>query len=45
MTKTVSIILALLVGMAIGATLPSTQAQTSADSERTVWYFYRVKWS
>ncbi len=44
MTKTVSTILALLVGVAIGATLPATQAQTSANGERTVWYFYRVKW-
>ena len=36
--------LVLLAGVAIGAMLPTTQAQDSSGSERTVWYFYRVKW-
>ncbi len=44
MSKSFSVILALLVGVAIGVTLPVTQAQTSGGGERTVWYFYRVKW-
>ena len=35
----------LLVGMGIGASLPVLRAQSSsAPAERTVWYFYRVKW-
>jgi hypothetical protein len=44
MTKSISVTLALLVGVAIGATLPVSRAQTSEIGERTVWYFYRVKW-
>jgi hypothetical protein len=35
--------LALLAGIAIGAVIPLTRAQ-SPSSERTVWYFYRVQW-
>lgn len=44
MTKSISVTLALLVGVAIGSTLPVTRAQTDDTAERTVWYFYRVKW-
>lgn len=36
--------LVLLAGIVIGTMLPPTRAQTSSESERTVWYFYRVKW-
>lgn len=43
MKKSVSVTLALLVGVAIGATLPVTRAQ-SPGGERTAWYFYRVTW-
>jgi hypothetical protein len=35
--------LALVAGIAIGAAIPVTRAQ-SASGERTVWYFYRVQW-
>jgi len=42
MGKTLSVTAALLVGVALGCLLPSTQAQGSG--ERTVWYFYRVQW-
>ncbi|MFQ5791660.1 MAG: hypothetical protein ACE5JI_14400 [Acidobacteriota bacterium] len=42
----------LLMGMAVGAFLPVAQAQrprqpatlAASSAERTVWYFYRVKW-
>lgn len=51
MKKSISILLALLVGVAIGWMLPSARAQSqsqaqsqSASAERTVWYFYTVKW-
>ncbi|HSF17165.1 MAG TPA: hypothetical protein VLK65_16565 [Vicinamibacteria bacterium] len=43
MTKNVSIALSLLLGVALGATIPAARAQAPA-SERTAWYFYRVKW-
>ena len=36
--------LVLVAGVVIGAMLPTTRAQTSSSGERTVWYFYRVKW-
>jgi hypothetical protein len=42
MRKSVSLILALLAGVAIGAMLPSVRAQSGG--QRTVWYFYRVTW-
>ena len=43
MTKSVSIVLSLILGVALGATLPSARAQ-APRGERTAWYFYRVKW-
>jgi hypothetical protein len=43
MRKWISIALALVTGVAIGWMLPSARAQ-SQSGERTVWYFYRVKW-
>jgi hypothetical protein len=42
MKKSVSVIVALLVGVALGAMLPSAGAQSGG--QRTVWYFYRVTW-
>ena len=45
MNKRVSVVIALLLGVVIGAALPVTTAQEDSDSEeRTVWYFYTVKW-
>jgi hypothetical protein len=44
MKKSLSLILALVVGMLVGAMLPSLRAQSPAAGERTVWYFYRVTW-
>jgi hypothetical protein len=44
MKKSLSLIFALVVGMLVGATLPSLRAQAPAGGERTVWYFYRVTW-
>jgi hypothetical protein len=43
MKKSLSWMLALVVGIVIGAMLPTTRAQAPAP-ERTVWYFYRVTW-
>jgi hypothetical protein len=43
MKTTLSLVVALLTGVAIGSTLPTTRAQTSPQT-RTAWYFYRVKW-
>src|SRR3990172_3065951 len=43
MKKSLSWMLALAVGILVGAMLPTTRAQTPAG-ERTVWYFYRVTW-
>lgn len=43
MKRASSLTAALLLGMALGSFLPQTRAQTSSG-ERTVWYFYRVKW-
>jgi hypothetical protein len=51
MTRSIIPISALLVGIFIGAWLPTTEARTaqvtsavSSPGERTAWYFYRVKW-
>ena len=46
MNKSLSLLLALVIGILMGATLPSLRAQapSTAGSERTVWYFYRVTW-
>jgi hypothetical protein len=45
MTRSIAIGLALLVGVAVGSVLPQARAQSaSATGERTVWYFYTVKW-
>jgi hypothetical protein len=44
MKKSLSLILALVVGMTVGAMLPELRAQAPAGGERTVWYFYRVTW-
>ena len=43
MKSTLSLTAALLAGIAIGAMLPETRAQ-SRDQTRTAWYFYRVTW-
>lgn len=43
MRKSASVVLALLIGVALGSILPQARAQ-SAAGERTVWYFYTVKW-
>jgi hypothetical protein len=43
MKKSLSWMLALAVGVLVGAMLPTTRAQ-APPSERTVWYFYRVTW-
>ncbi len=43
MKKSLSSMLALTIGILVGAMLPTTRAQAPA-SERTVWYFYRVTW-
>jgi hypothetical protein len=39
----ISVTLALVAGVVIGAALPAARAQSSSG-ERTVWYFYRVQW-
>ncbi|MGH9324601.1 MAG: hypothetical protein ACRD21_02485 [Vicinamibacteria bacterium] len=44
MKKWLSLVLALLLGVAIGAMIPAVGAQAAAGGERTVWYFYRVQW-
>ncbi len=44
MTKSLSVTVALLLGVAIGATLPQARAQSSGGETRTAWYFYTVKW-
>jgi hypothetical protein len=43
MKKSLSIAIALLVGIFVGSTLPVLKAQ-APSAERTVWYFYRVTW-
>lgn len=43
MPRSLKTLVILLAGVAIGLVLPETQAQT-VSKERTVWYFYRVKW-
>lgn len=43
MQKSLKSLVILLAGVGIGTILPATQAQT-VSKERTVWYFYRVKW-
>jgi hypothetical protein len=44
--SSISLTLALFAGIAIGAAIPVTRAQstTEATGKRTVWYFYRVQW-
>ena len=51
MSRWMSLAGALLIGIVIGTLLPSrtqkveAQGESSVSSaERTVWYFYRVKW-
>ena len=44
MKRFLFLILALLVGVLLGATIPTLRAQAPAGGERTVWYFYRVTW-
>jgi hypothetical protein len=44
MKKTLSLLLALVVGILMGSTLPTLRAQSSSGGTRTVWYFYRVTW-
>ena len=44
MTKSLSVTVALVLGVAIGATLPATRAQSAGGETRTAWYFYTVKW-
>jgi hypothetical protein len=44
MKKSLSVIVALGVGMLLGTMLPTLRAQAPSGGERTVWYFYRVTW-
>ncbi len=44
MKRIISFGLVLLTGVALGAMLPTTRAQSSSSGERTVWYFYRIQW-
>jgi hypothetical protein len=44
MKNSLSLAFTLIVGMLIGAALPTLRAQGSPGGERTVWYFYRVTW-
>jgi hypothetical protein len=43
--RTISLTLALVLGILIGSFFPPARAQNApSTNERTAWYFYRVKW-